>query len=245
MNAVSLVKRYDSVHAMLSRLAKAPSIICVSEARLSNDKNLLKTQLLQIELDGYHKPVFKNSQYSAGGVVIYVSEELIFNERSDIHFDAPDCETCFVEIECEGTHSNPVFGVMYRHGFSDCNVFNAYLGEFLEGFTDKGVRLTILGDFNIDLLNSQDTVVTNYKNMLNSVGFSPLINKPTRVFRAEGCSQVSSSCLDHILTNDYENFSDAGILFFRCVRPSSYFWKFASLKSKTKLKRKNFKKVLS
>ena len=48
--------------------------------------------------------------------------------------------------------------------------------------------------------------------MLNSVGFSPLINKPTRVFRAEGCSQVSSSCLDHILTNDYENFSDAGIL---------------------------------
>ena len=60
----------------------------------------------------------------------------------------------------------------------------------------------LLGDFNIDLLNFQDTVVTNYKNMLNSVGFSPLINKPTRVFRAEGCSQVSSSCLDHILTND-------------------------------------------
>ena len=86
VNAVSLVKRYDSVHAMLSRLAKVPSIIFVSEARLSNDKNLLKTQLLQIELDGYHKPVFKNSQYSAGGVVIYVSEELIFNERSDNTF---------------------------------------------------------------------------------------------------------------------------------------------------------------
>ena len=36
----------------------AVSIFFVSEARLSNDKNLLKTQLPKIELDGYHSPVF-------------------------------------------------------------------------------------------------------------------------------------------------------------------------------------------
>ena len=80
---------------------------------------------------------------------------------------------------------------MYRHGFIDTNVFNAYLEEFLEEFTDKGIRLTLLGDFNINLLDAQDSIVRDYKNVLNSVGFSPLINKPTRIFRAEGCNEGS------------------------------------------------------
>ena len=155
---------------------------------------------------------FCNSRYSAGGVAIYVSEDLIFHERSDIQFNAPDCESIFVEIECDGSQNNPVFGAMYKHGFSDTTLFNAYLGEFLEEFTDKGIRLTVLGDFNINLLDAHDSAVRDYKNVLNSVGFSPLINKPTRIFRAEGCNEVSSSCLDHILSNDYNNFSEAGIL---------------------------------
>ena len=101
---------------------------------------------------------------------------------------------------------------MYRHGFSNSDIFNAYLGEFLEEFTNKGIRLTILGDINLNLLDSEDKSVKNYKNVLNSVGYSTLINRPTRIFRNEGCSEVSSSCLDHIVSNDYDNFSNAGIL---------------------------------
>ena len=57
---------------------------------MSNDKNVLKTQIPKIELEGYHTPVFCTSPYSAGGVAIYVSEDLIFHERSDIQFNAPD-----------------------------------------------------------------------------------------------------------------------------------------------------------
>ena len=121
---------------------------------------------------------------------------MIFHERSDIQFNAPDCESCFVEIECNDSKNNPVFGAMYRHGFSDGNLFNVYLRQFLEEFTDKGTRLTLLGDINLNLLNVNDPVVRDYKNGLNSVGFSPLINKPTRIFRAEGCDEVSSSCLE-------------------------------------------------
>ena len=212
VNAVSLEKRHGSIKAMLARLEKSPSIFFVSDARLSNDKNALKTQIPKIELDGYHTPVFCTSPYSAGGVAIYVSEDLIFHERSDIQFNAPDCESCFVEIECNDSKNNPVFGAMYRHGFTDANLFNEYLRQFLEKFTDKGIRLTLLGDINLNLLNSHDSAVKDYKNVLNSVGFSPLINKPTRIFRDEGSDEVSSSCLDHILSNDYDNFSEAGIL---------------------------------
>ena len=38
----------------------------------------------------------------------------------------------------------------------------------------------------INLLDFRDKNVKNYKNVLNSVGFSTLINKPTRIFRNEG-----------------------------------------------------------
>ena len=65
VNAVSLEKRHGSIKAMLARLEKAPSIFFVSEARLSNDKNVLKTQIPKIELEGYHSPVFCTSPYSA------------------------------------------------------------------------------------------------------------------------------------------------------------------------------------
>ena len=79
---------------------------------------------------------FCNSRYSAGGIAIYVSEDLILHERSDLQFNVPDCESIFVEIECDGSQNNPVFGAMYKNGFSDSTLLNAYLGEFLEEFTD-------------------------------------------------------------------------------------------------------------
>ena len=120
-----------------------------------------------------------------------MSEDLIFHERSDIQFNAPACESIFVEIECDGTQKNPVFGAMYRHGFSDANLFNVYLRQFLEEFTDKGVRLTLLGDINLNLLKVNDPVVRDYKNVLNSVGFSPLINKPTHIFRAKAVMRLA------------------------------------------------------
>ena len=47
---------------------------------------------------------------------------------------------------------------------------------------------------------------------MSSVGFSALINQPTRIFYYKNSNSVSSSTLDHIITNSSPNFSKAGIL---------------------------------
>ena len=51
-----------------------------------------------------------------------------------------------------------------------------------------------------------------YINTINSVGFSPLINQPTRIFYYENTNHVCCSTLDHIITNSSQRFSRAGIL---------------------------------
>ena len=53
-----------------------------------------------------------NSPTNAGGTAIYISEELKHNERDDIKFDFPNCEACFIDIECKTSNRNPIFGAL-------------------------------------------------------------------------------------------------------------------------------------
>ena len=141
----------------------------------------------------------------AGGTAIYVSNTLQYNERKDIKFEFPNCEACFIDIECEHLNINPVFGALYRHPDKNSRLFNAYLGEFLEQFTERKTKLTILGDININL-NKSNVVSNEYMSTLTSVGFTTLINQPTRIFHYEGLNTVTCSTLDHLITNSGASF---------------------------------------
>ena len=48
--------------------------------------------------------------------------------------------------------------------------------------------------------------------MFHSLGFSALINQPTRFYMVEGSNHVGCSTLDHIITNTGSNCSNTGIL---------------------------------
>ena len=106
---------------------------------------------------------------------------------------------------------NSVFGTLYRHSGHNARLFNSYLGEFLELFTERGVKLTIMGDINIDL-NKTNPVSSEYVSTLSSLGFSLLINQPTRIFHNEGSNIVSCSTIDHLITNSGSDFTKTGIL---------------------------------
>ena len=67
------------------------------------------------------------------------------------------------------------------------------------------------GDINIDL-NKTNGVTNDYINTLNSLGFSLLINQPTRIFHYEGSNTVSCCTIDHLITNCSSNFTKTGIL---------------------------------
>ena len=65
---------------------------------------------------------------------------------------------------------------------------------------------------------SQDSRKENFAwyprllNTISSLGFSLLINQPTRIFHNEGSNTISSSTIDHLITNISTNFTKSGIL---------------------------------
>ena len=208
INAVSLCKHVDSITDLITELSKEPSIIFISETRVHDDKESF--QKSQIKIPGYTF-VLDNSPTNAGGTAIYVSDGLQFKERDDIIFNYPNVEACFIEIICKIPGHNSIFGAFYRHPGFHARPFCSYLGEFLEIFAENGTNLTILGDLNINL-NKNNTISNEYVNTLSSLGFSLLINQPTRIFHYEGTDNVSCSTIDHIITNISSAFSKTGIL---------------------------------
>ena len=63
-----------------------------------------------------------------------------------------------------------------------------------------------MGDYNINLLHINDNV-TSYINLFQSYSFSQTITKPTRV------TYRSATLIDHIWTNDMQNYIRSGILY--------------------------------
>ena len=143
INTVSLLKNYDSIVDMLASLQPIPSILFLSETRIKDPVS--KFQLNQIRIDGFNKPFLDNTTTNAGGTAIYVSENLNYIERPDIKFNHPDCEACFIEVECDTPDRNPIFGVLYRHPRKNVQSFTSHLGDFLENCTTRGNKLTIMG----------------------------------------------------------------------------------------------------
>jgi len=73
LNMRSLHKNYDDLHTFLSDLSSKPHIIAISETKLKDKP------LINISIPGY---IFlhTNSVFNAGGVGIYFSDLLKFNE---------------------------------------------------------------------------------------------------------------------------------------------------------------------
>ena len=59
---------------------------------------------------------------------------------------------------------------MYRHPKKNVYSFMSRLEEFLEGFAVCGMKLTMMGDFNINL-NKSNVISNEYMKVLHSLGF--------------------------------------------------------------------------
>ena len=68
INSVSLTLNYDAIHTLAAILKPNPSIIFLSETRVPLSPT--DSQLNQILLEGYHKPMLTNSPTSAGGTAV-------------------------------------------------------------------------------------------------------------------------------------------------------------------------------
>ena len=191
MNIRSLPLHFDELHALLSCLKIDFHVIGLSEIKTSTDAQFRSN----IELPGYnfhHTP----SLSSAGGVGSYVKSNLTANKRDDLCVSDIDFETVWVEID-NTKAKNILCCCVYRHPSSSIQKFNDHLQEILSNPANAHKLTIIMGDFNIDLLKSDNDAPTNdFINMMSSYHFQPTILHPTRI------SDTSSTLIDNVYINN-------------------------------------------
>ena len=177
-NMRSLPKNLTSLRDNILTIKGTPEIIAMSEIKLK-EKNIYN-----ISIPGY---VFlnTNSPTSAGGVGLYISQELGFIRWRYLELSDDRTESCWVE---------------------DCANFQNALKEQLCNVNNKRKEVFVLGDININFLNcNRDNQTSDYLDVLFGLGYMPLITKATHI------TDHTKMLIDHIYTDVPQKITKAGI----------------------------------
>ena len=119
-----------------------------------------------------------DSDTNAGGVGIYINEEIEFACENLYSFSKNGLENLRISIARKNgleqvLTQNFVLGVVYRHRHPNANVkeFIDELNDTLVKLNSKNANCIVLGDFNINILQQDIEPAASYINMLHSNAF--------------------------------------------------------------------------
>ena len=110
-NLRSLPKNKYKMEEFLLQLPNLPHIIAITETKLNS------SNLDQAELENYRFE-HVDSASNAGGVGVYIRNDLKYLSKSDIAVNSEDCENIFIEIinkPRKKRQKNILIGLVYRH----------------------------------------------------------------------------------------------------------------------------------
>ena len=198
-NIRSLPKNLSLLNDVLLMVKELPNIIAITETRLAEDSHH------NIRIPGY---IFLgvNSKTSAGGVGIYISENINFTRRNDLDLALTEgVENCWIEIQ-RTKQKNVVIGCIYRHPSQNRETFHEAIETKLNLLTDENCEVYIAGDINIYFLKYHtDNKTSDYLDMLLNLGFLPIITKATRI------TDHTATLIDHIYTNCPQKVVKSGV----------------------------------
>ena len=207
VNIASLNLHIDDLRSVLSRLKLDFDVIGISEHKIKRGC----TPSNNINITGYDEFKFEPTDTTHGGAGFYIKSGLNYKVRYDLNLnDSPHVEAMFVEIFLED-RKNLVVGCVYRHPSSDISIpdfTEKYLEPILYKVNKEKKECVLMGDFNINLLNSTggENAVSKYYNNLSSYFFTPYILQPSRL--------SSKTLVDHIFFNSLEYHSYSGNLLY-------------------------------
>ena len=189
INSRSLNKNFDKLDMLIDGLDKKTNIISIAETWLKSD-----TPLSPFSITGYtlfNSPRTLNKSRGAG-VALY----------GDNNFDSTLINKFTVEngyFKCIGisikSANNKVTNIvsLYRPPDTSIDDFTASIEALL---INNNQQTYVCGDFNIDLIKyKQHEQTDTFVNKMFSLGYKPLIKKPTRI------TAYSSTLIDNIFTN--------------------------------------------
>ena len=229
-NIRSINKNGDKLIAMLNTLYKQPDAIVLTETWHNKDKDLHSF------LEGWKAfHTVRHNDGRGGGVSVYVDESRSATELSHLCVSTPTIETCVVALN-DGV--DLILFAVYRPHSDTIENFNDRLQEMLQDPAISRRNIILVGDFNINLLLTNNDCVVNFMNSLQSAQFLPTITKPTRF--APG---VAPSCLDHIWINSLQRYV-SGIIHIDLTDHCPSFYCFATKQlssTTTKVSFRNYK----
>ena len=151
----------------------------------------------RLTFSGYHSIEHADSQTTAGGVGIYISDKYSSKTIGKNTLNC-NCEDIWIQISYFNSKRNFYLRVIYRHP-------NSNITNFISAFNDKLIQLGkhnnyIVDNFNINIDDKNHSVNSNmYLNMISSNGAFLPIDKHTRVIGK------SRSIIDHVIRDDIAN----------------------------------------
>ena len=145
---------------------------------------------------------------NAGGVGLYINENLSFFLRSELSQSTSEYESIWIEVQ-SNLHENMLCGVVYRHPRGNASRFLNYINDTLEVINNENKTCTLLGDFNLNLLNFETHLDTReFINIFSSYFYSLDIIKPTRI------TYHSATLIDNIFVNSLAHHTISGNLVY-------------------------------
>ena len=90
-----------------------------------------------------------NSKSQAGGVGLYIANNIEFSRKTDLDISHDGIESCWVELSQTKKHC---YWLCILTSESDRSLFHETLKKQLNSLNSKGKEVMILGDVNIDFL---------------------------------------------------------------------------------------------
>ena len=201
MRSLANTKNFAKLQIFVDSLCFEPKIIAINETYLRSDEDGP-----HCNLENYTFKSNCRKNYKGGGVGLYIHDSLQVKVRKDLNImEEKVFESFFVETL--NLERPIIFGTIYRSP-KDENVssFMHRLDNCLKTIDQSSKSCFIQGDFNFNLIDSNDTDIANFKENMFNYSFYSLINKPTRI------TDRTATCLDHIWSNDFDDRIISGII---------------------------------
>ena len=178
-----------------------------------------------------------------GGLLIYISTRFHYKHLS-LYKKSDIWEGQFIELSGSQLERNIIIGNIYRpprDTNANYHTFIEELNPIFEFVNNKNCECSILGDFNIDLLKTNERpIFSEYLDNIISHNFFPEITLPTRFSLRRG------TLIDNALCKCTPNISDAtaGIVSHTLSDHHHYFITFKSIRAPPEKPKFIFKKQL-
>ena len=91
-----------------------------------------------------------------GGIAIFIRNSLLYKIRDDLSINCDDIESLSIEIVNDHT-KNFIINVVYRPPDGDLSISETFFRKILSENTNANKTLFLVGDFNINVLDYENT----------------------------------------------------------------------------------------